>query len=98
MRGTGGQQPAAHTEQPVRAREPEVFMLRIEVTHTFDVSVAEAFAYITDMKNWPEYWPDFIRIENPAAAAWSNPGDTATQPAQATWGERACGTSHPPAG
>ena len=53
-------------------------MLRIEVTHTFDVSVAEAFAYITDMKNWPEYWPDFIRIENPAAAVWSNPGDRAT--------------------
>jgi hypothetical protein len=53
-------------------------MLRIEVTHTFDVSVAEAFAYITDMKNWPEYWPGFIRIENPAAAVWSNPGDRAT--------------------
>ena len=53
-------------------------MLRIEVTHTFDVSVAEAFAYITDMKNWPEYWPDFIRIENLAAAGWSNPGDRAT--------------------
>jgi hypothetical protein len=53
-------------------------MLRIEVTHTFDVSVAEAFAYITDMKNWPEYWPDLIRIENPAAAGWSNPGDRAT--------------------
>ena len=30
------------------------------------------------MKNWPEYWPDFIRIENPAAAGWSKPGDTAT--------------------
>ena len=53
-------------------------MLRIEVIHTFDVSVAEAFAYITDMKNWPEYWPDFIRIENPAATVWSNPGDRAT--------------------
>ena len=53
-------------------------MLRIEVTHTFDVPVAEAFAYITDMKNWPEYWPDFIRIENPAAAGWRNPGDSAT--------------------
>ena len=52
-------------------------MLRIEVTHTFDVSVAEAFAYITDMKNWPEYWPDFIRIENPEAR-WSNRGDRAT--------------------
>ena len=34
-------------------------MLRIEVTHTFDVSVAQAFAYITDMKNWPEYRPGF---------------------------------------
>jgi hypothetical protein len=43
-------------------------MLRIEVAHTFDVSVTEAFAYITDVKNWPEYWPDFIRIENSAAA------------------------------
>jgi hypothetical protein len=52
--------------------------LRIEVIHTFDVSVAEAFAYITDMKNWPEYWPGFIRIENAAAAKWSTPGDTAT--------------------
>ena len=50
-------------------------MLRIEVTHTFDVSVAETLAYITDMKNWPEYWPDFIRIENPVAAGWSNPGN-----------------------
>jgi hypothetical protein len=53
-------------------------MLRIEVAHTFDVSVTEAFAYITDVKNWPEYWPDFIRIENSAAAGWSNPGDRAT--------------------
>ena len=53
-------------------------MLRIEVTHTLPVSVAEAFAYITDMKNWPEYWPNFIRIENPSAARWSNPGDRAT--------------------
>jgi hypothetical protein len=52
-------------------------MLRIEVAHTFDVSVAEAFAYITDMKNWPEYWPDFIRIENPAAV-WRNPGNRVT--------------------
>jgi hypothetical protein len=53
-------------------------MLRIEVTHTFDVSVAETFAYITDMKNWPEYWPDFVRIENSAAARWTTPGDKAT--------------------
>jgi hypothetical protein len=52
-------------------------MLRIEVSHALPVSVAEAFAYITDMKNWPEYWPDLIRIENPATARWSNPGDKA---------------------
>ena len=53
-------------------------MLRITVTHTFNVSVAEAFAYITDMKNWPEYWPDFVRVEHPATARWSSPGDRAS--------------------
>jgi hypothetical protein len=47
------------------------------VTHTFDISVAEAFAYITDTKNWPAYWPGFIRIEK-GAASWSNAGDKAT--------------------
>lgn len=52
--------------------------VRIEVSHVLPVSVPEAFAYITDMKNWPEYWPDFIRIDNPAAARWSNCGDKAT--------------------
>ena len=53
-------------------------MVHIEVSHTFPVSVAEAFAYITDMKNWPAYWPDFIRIENPDRASWSNPNDKVT--------------------
>jgi polyketide cyclase/dehydrase/lipid transport protein len=52
--------------------------LRIEVIHTFDVSVAEAFAYITDTKNGPEYWPGFIRIEESARARWSTAGDRAT--------------------
>jgi hypothetical protein len=52
--------------------------MRIEVIHTFDVSVAEAFGYITDMKNWPEYWPGFIRIEPATAASWSTAGDKAT--------------------
>jgi hypothetical protein len=52
--------------------------VRIEVIHTFDVSVAEAFAYITDTKNWPEYWPGFIRIENAATASWGTAGDQAT--------------------
>lgn len=46
--------------------------------HTFDVSVAEAFAYITNTKNWPEYWPGFIRIEKAATAGWSTAGDKTT--------------------
>ena len=53
-------------------------MVHIEASHTFPVSVDEAFAYITDMKNWPEYWAGFVRIENPAEAEWSNPGDKIT--------------------
>ena len=30
------------------------------------------------MKNWPEYWPGFIRLERAAAASWSDRGDRAT--------------------
>ena len=53
-------------------------MVRIEVSHTFPGSVAKAFAYITSMQNWPAYWPDFIRIENPSEARWSYPGNKVT--------------------
>jgi hypothetical protein len=53
-------------------------MVRIELNRTFPASAAEVFAYVTDMKHWPEYWPDFIRIENPAAARWSRRGDEVT--------------------
>jgi hypothetical protein len=51
-------------------------MTRIEMSHTFLVSVHEAFAYITDLKNWKAYWPGYIRINNAAAARWRQPGDT----------------------
>jgi hypothetical protein len=50
-------------------------MMRIEARHTFPVPVNEAFAYITDMSHWSEYWPDFVRIQNPTSARWSEPGD-----------------------
>lgn len=63
--------------------------MRIEVIHTFDVSVAEAFAYITDTTNWPTYWPGFIRIENAAAASWSTAGDRATVVIKLLYRERA---------
>lgn len=53
-------------------------MIRIERKQSFPVPVSEAFAYITDMSNWAAYWPDFVRIHNPATAQWSQPGDTVT--------------------
>lgn len=53
-------------------------MIRIERKHAFLVPVSEAFAYITDMNNWPAYWPDFVRIHNPATAQWNQAGDTVT--------------------
>jgi hypothetical protein len=53
-------------------------VIRIERKHVFPVPVSKAFAYITDISNWPAYWPDFVRIHDPAAAQWSQPGDTVT--------------------
>lgn len=50
-------------------------MIRIETSHTFPVPADEAFAYITDMKHWPAYWPDFVRIQDPENAKWGRPGD-----------------------
>lgn len=64
-------------------------MVRIEINHTFPVSVSEAFAYITDIKHWPAYWPGFVRILDPANAKWGKPGDTVTIVLKALNRERA---------
>jgi hypothetical protein len=53
-------------------------MIRIETSHNFPLPANEAFAYITDMKHWPAYWPDFVRIQDPANAKWGQPGDEVT--------------------
>ena len=53
-------------------------MIRVEVKHSFPVPLSKAFSYITDMDNWPAYWPDFVRIHDPANAKWGQPGDTVT--------------------
>ena len=50
-------------------------MLRVEREHRFDCSVETGFAYITDIANWPHYWPGFVRIE--PDSRWSTPGDEA---------------------
>jgi Polyketide cyclase / dehydrase and lipid transport len=49
--------------------------VRIEVDTRFGVSVREGFDYITDPANWPEYWPDLVRIE--PGSRWREPGDRA---------------------
>jgi hypothetical protein len=50
-------------------------MTRIEVDTRFDVSVQEGFDFITDMGNWPRYWPGLVRIE--PDSRWREPGDRA---------------------
>src|SRR4051794_33790662 len=49
--------------------------MRLELSYVFDIPVQEAFTYITEMKNWPQYWPGFVRFADPAAANWSHAGD-----------------------
>jgi hypothetical protein len=49
--------------------------VRVEVAHRFAVRPSEGFAYITDLRNWPEYWPDLVRVE--PESRWSEPGDRA---------------------
>jgi hypothetical protein len=43
--------------------------------HRFPVPVAAGFAFVTDPRNWPAFWPDLIRVEE--GAAWAKPGDVA---------------------
>ena len=49
--------------------------IRIEREHHFAMPVESGFAFITDMANWPRYWPGFVRIE--PGSRWSAPGDEA---------------------
>jgi hypothetical protein len=49
--------------------------VRVELAHRFAVPLREGFAYITDLRNWPEYWPDLVRVE--PDSRWGEPGDRA---------------------
>lgn len=49
--------------------------VRIEVQTRFNVSLHEGFDYITNMENWPHYWPGLVRIE--PDSRWRDPGDQA---------------------
>jgi hypothetical protein len=49
--------------------------IHIQVETRFDVSLHEGFDYITNMDNWPHYWPGLVRIE--PGSRWREPGDQA---------------------
>lgn len=47
--------------------------IEIEVEHHFEVPLKQGFEYITDLANWPEYWPGLIAID--PDSRWGQPGD-----------------------
>jgi hypothetical protein len=47
--------------------------VRLELGRRFPVSLREGFEYITDLTNWPEYWPRLVRIE--PGSRWRESGD-----------------------
>jgi hypothetical protein len=48
---------------------------RIEDSHRFQVPVERGFAFITDLANWPTYWPGYVRLV--PGSHWGAAGDTA---------------------
>ena len=50
-------------------------MIRVEHSHRFSTPLERGFDYITDIDNWPDYWPGLVRIE--PGSRWASPGDTA---------------------
>jgi hypothetical protein len=51
-------------------------MIQIERVHFYPVPLRDGFTYITDLNNWGDYWPNFVRIKDPTNARWSKSGDT----------------------
>jgi hypothetical protein len=51
-------------------------VIRVEHTHRFSTPLERGFDYITDIDNWPAYWPGLVRIA--PGSRWATPGDAAT--------------------
>jgi uncharacterized protein YndB with AHSA1/START domain len=52
--------------------------MRIELTRELPTSVEDGFAYITNIRNWPHYWPGLVEVRDPELTSWSRPGDCAS--------------------
>jgi Polyketide cyclase / dehydrase and lipid transport len=50
-------------------------MKRVEAAQRFDVPVERGFAYITNLANWPKFWPGYVRLED--GSTWGAACDTA---------------------
>ena len=51
-------------------------MIRVEHDHRFAVPLETGFRYITDIANWPDYWPGLVRVES--GSRWTDAGDEAS--------------------
>jgi hypothetical protein len=51
-------------------------MISVEHAHRFSTPLRAGFDYITDIANWPAYWPGLVRVE--PGSRWAAPGDKAT--------------------
>jgi hypothetical protein len=50
---------------------------RLEVTRDLPIALSEGFDYITNVENWPEYWPKLVEIPERESVRWREPGDRA---------------------
>jgi Polyketide cyclase / dehydrase and lipid transport len=50
--------------------------IRLERARSYPSPRDRAFAYITDPRNRPDYWPDLVAVEDPGQSRWRDPGDT----------------------
>lgn len=51
--------------------------MRIELTKSFPVPLKQAFDYLHDFTQWPQWYYGMIEIvEEPAGGTWRKPGDT----------------------
>jgi len=50
--------------------------IRLERSRSYPLPRDRAFAYITDPRNWPAYWPGLVAVEDAGESRWREPGDT----------------------
>ena len=49
--------------------------MRVERQRVYATALDDGFRLITDIDNWPSYWPGLVRVE--PGSEWNSPGDRA---------------------